>query len=94
LPSAPADGYIDDVLLSTKGVADMMHISVERVRQIVAAGDLPAQISPLGRLFLKSDVEFLIARRERHNRERYPFGTKKEQRFQRQAWKLMQRDYR
>lgn len=50
-------------LLSTAQAARMLDRSTDRVRQLVRAGRLPAQMTPLGRLYDRRDVERLAAQR-------------------------------
>jgi excisionase family DNA binding protein len=53
----------DDTMLTRGQVAALLGLSPERVRQLAAAGTLPSQRTPLGRLFRLSDVEAYAASR-------------------------------
>jgi Helix-turn-helix domain len=84
--------YSPGTLLSTKDAGDMLGVGPERIRQLVTAGRLQTHIySPLGRLYLKSDVEALLEQRQREYQERHPYGTVREQRFDKQLWRLARR---
>jgi len=48
----------------------MLDLSSERVRQLAVSGELPSEHTPLGRLFLRSDVETLARLRALRNGDR------------------------
>ena len=56
--------------IGTSGAARLLGLSEQRVRQLAAAGQLPYEETPLGRLYAVDDVHRLIAQRERQARER------------------------
>jgi hypothetical protein len=60
---APDSAVLDD-LLPTASAARLLSRSSERLRQMARAGEIPSVITPLGRLFRRSDLEALLARRE------------------------------
>ena len=59
-------------------VARLLGISVRRVRQLVAEGELPAESTPLGRLFTPEDVERLAAARRNRARADRKIKTPRE----------------
>jgi excisionase family DNA binding protein len=56
-----------ETMLTRGQVAALLGISPERVRQLAAAGILPSQRTPLGRLFRLADVEVYAATRARQH---------------------------
>ena len=60
-------GTGSETLLTRGQVAALLGVSPERVRQLAAAGTLPSQRTPLGRLFRLSDVETFAGTRHRQH---------------------------
>jgi excisionase family DNA binding protein len=61
---------MNDVLLTTEA-AQLLHVTGNRVRQLEAAGQLPASRTSGGvRLFRRTDVERLARERERARAKR------------------------
>ena len=56
--------------IGTSGAARLLGLSEQRVRQLAAAGQLPYEETPLGRLYAVDDVHRLIAQREAAQRDR------------------------
>ncbi|MGD9890121.1 MAG: helix-turn-helix domain-containing protein [Dehalococcoidia bacterium] len=51
--------------IGVSGAARLLGVSEGRVRQLAAAGTLPATVTPLGRLFNRRVVEALAEQRQR-----------------------------
>lgn len=50
-------------LLTTGGAARVLHISENMIRRLAAAGRLPSEVTPYGRLYRVADVERLAGER-------------------------------
>jgi excisionase family DNA binding protein len=70
----------EDSMLSRGQVAALLGLSPERVRQLAAAGVLPSQRTPLGRLYRLSDVEAYAKSRHQQSQDQqsteHPGGTR------------------
>jgi excisionase family DNA binding protein len=61
--------YEAEARLTRGQVAALLGLSPERVRQLAAAGTLPSQRTPLGRLFRLADVKaYAATRAQQHDR--------------------------
>lgn len=60
---APMNGTTDR--LGPSEAARVLGMSPQNVKRLAAEGKLPAELTPLGRLFKRSDVERLAAERAR-----------------------------